>query len=358
MARTFAEIEREIARTIQSNSNRQVDLSEGSVVRNALVKPGAGIQLRQDSRIDRLERDAFLPTAQGDALDAKGYWLERRGEAKANGFLVVENRSEEAVSLPDGAIFAQPDSNALYRALGNNGSRTVPPGLRIAVPVEAEQAGSSFNLEAGTRLVPLNQPQLDARVGDGITLDGKSCGPLQGGQDRESDETYRRRLIATAKVQTLPTTQQLEQRLLGMKTVSNAQVKTTKGGLVTVLLDEYDTLSYQDLEAIRNDLNQFLSPGASLAIKRARRINIDISITVWTRQETEQSRLSETIKAIAFNYARSIEAGTAFNPGVLERELTGIADGISVSQPAQPVSIGDSDLVYPATIRLTYVSNQ
>lgn len=356
MSRPINEIEEEIAAAMQSGSNLEIDLSEGSVVR-ALVRSFAASQLSLEQKVDQVEKDSFLISATGESLDRKGYWLDRRKATRAKGHVVVENTSNQIVNLPNNSVIADPETNLLYRTnLPSNSSKSLAPKVKTAVPIEADQPGREYNLGSGTRLVATQFPELEIRVGSGETIDGKVCGSIQGGKEPETDESFRLRLIRSAQNRERTTSKEIEQKLLSRESIANVRVEPSGGGVLVVLVDPFSSFTEADQEAIANEIRSWVSPGVTVTVKQARRVSIDVEIIVSATPEIDQSQLSDYIRALVFDYSRNLEPNNIFNPSDLEESLKSIYEDLRVSIPKTSIEIASSDLIYPSRVNITYVT--
>jgi len=354
--RTFEEIESNIATDMQSLSNRSIDLSEGSIMRS-IVRTLASAQLQFDTRLQEIESNNDILSARGENLNRIGYWLERRGASRAQGYIVVENLSDNPIDLEDGAVVAYEEDSLLYVVSSSNaGARTIPPRISMAIPIEAQEVGEEYNLPSGTSLLCLNYPNLEARVGSGITLQGKLCGPLKNGRSSEQDESYRTRLLNSAMKLSVSTDKWIEQQLLSRESLSNVKVNTISGGIVQVLIDSPQSLSQQALNGIKSEVQSYTVSGITVSIKQARRVNVKIDVEVKSTQDIDQSSLSESIRAIIFDYTRQLSPNRSFNPEELERQLFSLYPDLILKLPLNPVELGSEDLVYPNRINISYVS--
>lgn len=354
--RSFEEIEESIAKDMGSFSNREIDLSEGSIMRS-IVRSLASAQLQYDANLEKLEKDSDVSLAKGEALDRVGYWLDRSPASRAKGYIVVENLSDSSIDLEDGAVVAYEEENLLYRvSSSNSGSRKIPPRLSVAVPIEAQEVGESYNLPSGTSLLCLNYPNLEARVGSGVTLQGKVCGPLQNGRSSENDESFRVRLLNSAKKLTVATDNWIEQKLLSREDLNNVKVDTVSGGIVQVLIDSPTTLTQQSLNAIQSEVESYTVSGITALVKQARRNNVNIELEVQSNSDIDQTSLSDSIRAMIFDYTRQLSPNKSFNPEELERGLFSLYPDLILKLPRKSIELGSEDLVYPNRINISYVS--
>lgn len=355
--RNFEEIERDLAQELQTSSDRDIDLSEGSVAR-AIIRSLSASQLKQEQLLNNLEKNSFLTSAESSSLDKLGYWLDRKPANRASGFIIVENLSDEIVNLKDGSTVAFQEDNLLYKVLpSNQKTRSLPPRISLPIPIEAEQSGTAYNLPSGKSLMIVDYPQLSAKVGEGVTLEGKACGPIQNGNFAETDESFRTRLLRSARRSEVTTNEEIQQRLLSRESIANVQVLTEEGGIVKVLIDNKEILSNEILEAIKEEVKNYTVSGISVLVKQANRVNISIEISVNVQTGVDPTTLNESIKAIIWDYIRSIRSNSVFNPNVLRERLIQLYPSISIINPRANIDIGNNDLVYPNRIDINYVSN-
>lgn len=136
------------------------------------------------------EKQCFPQTATGEKLELHAglRGVARRPASKAGGtvrFYAARDRLE-AAEIPEGTVCMTADG----RRYVTTGGAVIAVGVtELDVPVEAVEAGSAWNAEAGT-IVYLAVPP------SGVT----ACAnpeALTNGQDREGDESLRERVLAT-----------------------------------------------------------------------------------------------------------------------------------------------------------------
>ena len=353
MARTFEEIEETVLQELVNFSNRPLDLSEGSVI-SAIMRSIAGSQAKQEQNFEQAIKSQSILTAEGDDLDNICYWITRSKGSKARGFVIVENPSNESINLSKNEIISNPNTELLYKVIPlSQSSISIPPRVRTPVPIEAKQEGPNYNLSTGERLLSLEHPNLVIRVGNGVTLDGKTCGSIQNGSLKESDESFRLRGIKSAKKEENPTKDWIEQQILSLSQVNNVQIDTVGGGLIRVLTDQ--TLE-ADLEAIENEIKSYVPIGVEVSAISANLVRFPVDITIRSDKISDQSKFSEKVKASVFHFSRQVRAGGVFNPKTLERRLRSLTESIEVVSPTDNIQTRNTDLIYPETVNITYVA--
>ena len=174
--------------------------------------------------IDQLQQtyySGFVSTASGTALDrlANNVGLTRKVEMPATGQVVIKTSGEYL--LQAGELF-ETDGGVMYELIGDTLTSKQSDGSYQAIgDVQCVEAGSLGNSAANTVTIVSNP--------DDNIISVSNPAPMGGGQDNETDEEFRKRIIAESKSTELTTVNGLETALLNLSGVRQVKVETVAG---------------------------------------------------------------------------------------------------------------------------------
>lgn len=174
--------------------------------------------------IDQLQQtyySGFVSTASGTALDrlANNVGLTRKVEMPATGQVVIKTSGEYL--LQAGELF-ETDGGVMYELIGDTLTSKQNDGSYQATgDVQCVEAGSLGNSAANTVTIVSNP--------DDNIISVSNPAPMSGGQDNETDEEFRKRIIAENKSTESATVNGLETALLNLSGVRQVKVETVAG---------------------------------------------------------------------------------------------------------------------------------
>jgi uncharacterized phage protein gp47/JayE len=138
-----------------------------------------------------LPASVFLPFSWGDYLDYWGELLDvpRKDEVAAIGVVTLENTGTTSQIVGPGTQVAAPTQDPEAEPLvylTTVDAFTLLPGTSADVAVQAEEAGSQYNIAAGSVTMMLSGL-------DGVTV--VNAASITGGADVEADDPYKARLL-------------------------------------------------------------------------------------------------------------------------------------------------------------------
>lgn len=174
--------------------------------------------------IDQLQQtyySGFVSTASGTALDrlANNVGLTRKVAMPATGQITITTSGEYL--LQAGEQF-ETDGGIIYELIGDTLTSKQSDGSYQAVgDVQCGDTGSLGNVAAGTVTIVSNP--------DDNVISVSNPAPMGGGQDDETDEDFRKRIIAESKSTESATVNGLETALLNLSGVRQVKVETVAG---------------------------------------------------------------------------------------------------------------------------------
>lgn len=174
--------------------------------------------------IDQLQQtyySGFISTASGTALDrlANNVGITRKVAMPATGQITITTSGEYL--LQAGEQF-ETDGGIIYELIGDTLTSKQSDGSYQAVgDVQCVDTGSLGNVAAGTVTIMSNP--------DDNVISVSNTSPMGGGEDDETDEDFRKRIIAESKSTESATVNGLETALLNLSGVRQVKVETVAG---------------------------------------------------------------------------------------------------------------------------------
>ena len=301
---------------------------------------------------DWVLRQSFPQSADGEYLNlhAALRGLARRGAANAAGsirFSVPEARADD-LTVPAGTVCMTAGAVRFV----TDGEGTIAAGeLSCTVPAHAENPGAGGNAEAGTVTHMVQAP-----VGVGGCTNPSA---FSGGQDAESDDALRLRLLETFS--SLPNGANAafyETRARAFAGVGDVEVLPRNRGVGTVDLIVSSVSGQSDpalVQAVQDDLDSVREIAVDVLVTEPTRESVDFSVTVWP---SETATGAEAVEA-AEEAVRAFFHGGLLSKPVYLAEIgsrifaTGRVKNYVISAPAADVAAQSGVLPVLGTLTVT-----
>ncbi len=162
----------------------------------------------------------------------------RQPGTKAIGDVTFSRTSAAPVSItvPIGTIVSQPNSNGVPVYFETTELGTMTSGTTsVTVGAEAMVEGENGNAPSGTIIGLVNVPSGITSVTNALAF--------YDGTDQESDDALRKRYIYSVNIPGRATESMIEQHLLDMANVTEAQVFTILPGIIELIVDDTKTIT-------------------------------------------------------------------------------------------------------------------
>jgi uncharacterized phage protein gp47/JayE len=333
--RTFQEtLNQYLQAIVGSGSGLTVDTTQGSFA-YTLARAASSVATLQDRRLQGLALALNPATASDRDLDtlAEGYGLVRGIPSLAKGFcLAIANTTTQ--TLVAGRILVDLETGQQYVVTST--SVSIPTFAEVQVEVQATQAGSLYNLLAGTPLFCPEVPDITLTVG-AAKQNGVNVGDINGGEDPESDASLRTRLLARSQPYSIAF---LTQQLQLYPGVRSAFVSTVLGGTLEVWVNPTTVnFSSTELQNLKEYLVPFCPPGVLIVVLQAVAVSLEVVIQVTPlAQNTSFDSLSEALEEVVKQYFETLEINEAFVPQDLKANLRPLVQSCTVVAPARTLT--------------------
>jgi len=254
-------------------------------------------------------RQAFVQTAGGEYLDKHAAMrnMQRKTAAKASGEITfyAAEEVEEDIEIPENTICSA--SGREYIQFRTTQAGIIPVGeASITLPAEALENGSVYNVKAGDITVLVNPPGYVDRI--------ENAFDFSGGWDDESDESLRKRLLASYSV---PPTgfsrKSIAECIMKLDGVLDCNVIKRSANTLDVCVKTKNSAISEELEAaIENALLVAEITISRIDISQALRREYELKIAV-TPLNGDGQNTAEKIRAAVKNYTDGIRIGESVN---------------------------------------------
>ena len=263
--------------------------------------------------IENAQKQAYVSTATASGLDAKGEDLGvvRKGATAAQWIFTFTKKQSSAqeFTIPKGTLITtlpSPGQEPIVFATDDN---VVLPVASLAVSVSAtcRTLGSSGNISAGTQLlIGSSVPGID-----GVLLESLDGGTY--GNEVETDDAYRERLLKALASRAQGTVTWYEQTALSVPGVQLARVVPQGRGPGTV--DIYVVPSDETIplaELIKNvteliDAGRIITDDAKVFGPTL--INVDLMVNIQVAVEYAEANVEEQVRLALTQYINSLGIG-------------------------------------------------
>lgn len=320
---TFTDLVQGMAATVQSTSQRALDLSVGSTLR-ALLEANASVGLWMQWLIIQVLQMTRAATSTGADLDSwmADFSLTRLAARCATGMVTFSRFSPNlpALILP-GALVRTTDAAQTFTVSTDSanplwdpsqGGYSLPAGMAAAdLPVIASLSGTSGNVQAGTvSLIASALPGIDA-----VT----NAAPFIDGMDAESDPALRSRFQAY-----LASRSRATQAAVGYAIVSVQQGLSyticenidgsgmpRPGNFIVTVDDGSGAPSQGLLSAIYSAIDQVRPLGSVFVLRGPVIIHATPSLTISVAPGADRSSIIGQVVNAIMNYVNALPVGAA-----------------------------------------------
>lgn len=305
---------------------------------------------------------SLVSHASGAWLDLKAsdYSKVRKQAQKAQGYVTVSRTDAdgEAVRIPKGQVFKTiKDLNgeelrffALEETALQKGAGSVD------VLVEAEEAGSGYNVPAGqiTRTLTF--------LGD-VSISNGEDWLTREGSDTEDDESLRSRCLrAWSELALVPihdTYVNVCESISGVLYVNVEDQHPRGQGTVDIIVTSEAGAATEDLlEKVRTACEEIREPDTDILVKSAEIVTQDIALTVSVSGSISQDGLAERVQAAVTDLLK-LRGRREFNELThadiiykVKNEISVIRN-VTVTEPAADLFLDSDKVIMPGTISVT-----
>ena len=160
-----------------------------------IIRAIASLITEQDSKLKNIYNEAFIRTATKEYLDRKGadYGVYRLNGSYGYGSVLIKGPK---VNIPKGLILETPNQYIQYET--TEGITTFED-IEVPIGVISLAMTSQVNINPGTFLYSSLFPNHKFIIGRYKDNNGKYIGGISGGNDVETDERYRSRILSSIK---------------------------------------------------------------------------------------------------------------------------------------------------------------
>ena len=263
--------------------------------------------------VDWLRRQTDPRTAAGAQLDllAQERGLSRKGASFASGTLTFSVASALwfAAEIPAGTVCSTAGANPA-RYVTTQAALLPQGSLSVEVPAQAQTAGAAGNVQAGTITVLATVPTALTAV--------TNAAAFTGGEDAESDEALRARILASyAELPNGTNTAWYRQTALQVPGVDSVQVipRSNGAGSVTLYLGGRGCVPSADtVQSVSGTLNALREIDVSISVQAASAVPVDVSVTVKAAPGASVSDVKTACVLAVKNYFLGLGVG---DPAVL-----------------------------------------
>lgn len=353
----FMPVETALAQMItqlQQSGSKISDFSTGSGARS-IFEAAAIVWSSNSSTADQLQRDAYLDTATGDALDALGlnnWMVARKPSVQAAGEITITRQSTSgALTIPAGwgQLATSPSvPGQLGVAVVTTQDADFATGVATAaVTAQAVLGGASGDLTVSTLLTPMSPINtVDSQTGYEVTT------AFTGGVDAETDDAYRARIPVAVQGRVLGRDTSFLAAALSVPGVLSANVLgpgATRGDSTTVgtgIIEVYFQGSTGLLTAVTSAVDNAATFGqtpsafAAVSLTGARGAQVvDVTVTVYCQPGTDPTALAAAVQAALVAYVNATGVGNNVDySGVVEAVLA-VPGVVSVGLPLTKLCI-------------------
>lgn len=300
---------------------------------------------------DYTYRQAFPQTAQGDSLDLHGELrgVTRLGAAKAGGYLKfsLSEPLEEDLTIPAGTVCVgknlltyETDAEAVLAA----------GEYAVEVYAYATEAGSQGDTAANTIVVLQSPP-------DGIEA-VTNPGAFLGGRDRETDESYRSRILGAynglANGCNAAYYQAVAETVGGVEYVSIVPRIDGIGTLAVVLASSGGAVDQQVFADVEDAMESARSIGVTVSVLEAEDVSVDISMELLPAPGVTLEAAAAGAREALGSCFRGNRIGKSLYLAELTHRVmaTGLVENAVILEPAADVTISATQRPVAGSITL------
>ena len=337
-----------------SGSNIVVDTTEGSLA-YTLSRGAASAAAAIDNRLIDLQNNSLIVNATGSRLnELLGFIAAREQPARATGSVLAISKTDSFV-IPTGSLLVNVSTGLTFTT--TSASVTAVNLFESLINIQAIEVGSASNLVAGTQLYSADYPQVCFRVGTTNTTTYE--GDLVGGQDVESDNAYRARVLALISNPSSSSSSSLVRKLREYPLVDRAFVRTTVPGVVEIWVDASTIYTAAQRQELLDYISEYLPVGSIPFISQAKRkpVNITLDIQPFSNNSSDLSTLSNRVTSNLTNLILNLDVGESLSVGDIQRSVASLARQITVVYPTDDVICRMDEILSPGEFKFVFSAN-
>lgn len=330
MAEGYESFLEQMKQGYQQRTGIPVDSASDVGIRFAVLAEQLAL-LQQE--LETAQQQAFAQTATGQALEmhAAQRGLSRKQAVYASGTAVFsrEEAAQADIPIPQGCFLTEPTGSIRY---ATEQEAVLKAGqTQVEVPVRCQTAGSGGNVAAGRLSVMVTPVQGIAAV--------SNPQPILSGEDAESDQSLRQRLLDSYRQVTNGTNAAFYyNRAMSYPGVSSVRVLPRVNGVNTVgLVLHGPGVNEELLEQVETELGQIKEINVDLTVEQAQQSTVSISFAIAVEDGYSFADVSPNCKQAVQQWMGQQKIGQPLYLAQLTRvilECEGVAN-CHVSQPAQ-----------------------
>lgn len=330
MAEGYESFLEQMKQAYQQRTGIPVDSASDVGIRFAVLAEQLAL-LQQE--LETAQQQAFAQTATGQALEmhAAQRGLSRKQAVCASGTAVFsrEEAAQADITIPQGCFLTEPTGSIRY-ATGQEAVLKAGQ-TQVEVPVRCQTAGSGGNVAAGRLSVMVTPVQGIAAV--------SNPQPILSGEDAESDQSLRQRLLDSYRQVTNGTNAAFYyDRAMSYPGVSSVRVLPRVDGVNTVgLVLHGPGVNEELLEQVETELGQIKEINVDLTVEQAQQSAVSISFAIAVEDGYSFADVSPNCEQAVQHWMGQQKIGQPLYLAQLTRvilECEGVAN-CHVSQPAQ-----------------------
>ncbi|HCR44754.1 MAG TPA: baseplate protein J [Ruminococcaceae bacterium] len=316
------------------------------------IKVLAGEIYSVSCALEWLKRQTFAQTASGDGLEQRALerGLKRKPPTAAQGTLTFSISSALwfPAEIPEGTVCTTGGDEPLRYVVTKD--TFIPAGSLCAdAPAKAETAGAAGNTAAKTVLNMVTPPASIEKV------ENKSA--FTGGEDAETDEALRARLLASyAEVSTGTNAAWYRETALKYGGVHSANVVPRSGGVGTVAVylgGKGCAPPAETVDEIRAYMNGKREINTTVTVEAAETVPVDVTVSVTYKDGFKASEVRKACTEAVNEYFCGLGVGGAVVLSAMGAGLfsTGMIADCSFSSSGKEVT--QSQLAVPGTVKIS-----
>lgn len=349
---TYEEIYNRMSEKYTAESGFEVDPASDIAIRLRVL---AGEIYNAECSLDWVKRQMFADTATGENLDkiAAQRGITRKAATKAGGMLIfrVNEPLNYPIEIPEGTVAATNGETPVR--VYTTGAAVLPQAqYEVRVPAKAELPGYNGNIAAYTAEVPVNVP---------AGIDSVSNELFIGGDDEESDETLRARIIDSYLNRPNPANaafyRQLAESVEGVDKAGTIE-RYSGAGTVGVFVARKDwDVTDEALAEVTELINKNMPLGAIVSVQRASHLDVDLEITVKAKEGYGESEVRTMVTNAFTDYIGTIPVGGSMLLSALGNYIysTGCVRYYTFGQGMQNEGASGSQFFRPGDVSITVI---
>lgn len=337
-----------------SGSNLVVDTKEGSLA-YTLARASAAVAAFLDNRLIDLQNNSLITNATGSRLDELlGFISARQQPARATGSVLAISKTD-SFTIPSGSTLVNVSSGLSFTTTSS--SVTAVNLFESLINIRAVEYGSASNLVAGTQLYSADFPDVCFRVG--ATHTDIYEGDLLGGQDIESDNAYRFRVLGLISNPSSSSSSSIVRLLRDYPLVDRAFVRTTVPGVVEIWVDANTTYTDAQRQELLDYISTYLPVGSIPFITQAKRklVNVTLEVQPFSNNSNDLSNISNRITTNLTNLILNLDVGESLSVGDIKRSVSSLARQVTVVYPTADVVCRLDEVLSPGEFKFVFSAN-